>query len=152
MKNITYNKAEGYTLDKESQWIDGLRIESTVLGKDMIETSSVRVAKDGIYDLKLLNIDENPVVNVYTKSRFKDMTRDDFEWDDYDGYHNRKLSDIKSRMEKGGIQAIEPVIFDYENGKITQIDGHHRGVIANELGLKQIYAYVRRSKSLEKPV
>ena len=138
---------EGYSLGKESQWRDGLRIESTVLGKDMVEESSVSVENDGIYDLKLISTNENSI---------KSLTRDDFLESDgeIDEWHSDKLADIQRRIEVGGKQAIEPIIFDYEDfkggsGKLEMIDGHHRSIIANELGLKQIYAYVRR---LEKNV
>ena len=134
----------GYTLSGTSDFKAGTKIKSIVRGKDMINTSSNIPPDNAIYELKKINIKKDPI--IFGDKTFSSVTRDDFLGDDYDGYQTRTFEDIKQRMEKGGMESMEPLIFDnfYHSDELEMIDGHHRAIIANELGWDEIYAYVRK--------
>jgi|694.fasta_scaffold23983_15 hypothetical protein len=66
--------------------------------------------------------------------------RDYFREDDYDNYQTELLNRLKNDFDS---KNREPIIAVYNRyGYYTVVDGHHRLVVANELGRKSIFALV----------
>lgn len=87
---------------------------------------------DGVYRLQYIPIDKTDIV---IKGQYK---RSEFDEDDYDGYQTDTFNYMKDNFD-----TLPPIIFKEENGgTYSHIDGHHRIIIAKELGRKDILAWV----------
>lgn len=87
---------------------------------------------DGIYELMYIPIDKTDIVIGGIDKRSS------FDGDDYDGYQTDTFNYMKHNFDK-----LPPIIFKEEkDGTYSHIDGHHRIIIAKELGRKKILAWV----------
>ena len=63
--------------------------------------------------------------------------------DDYDGYNTYTIKSIQQVYKKHNLEGIPPVIVSKPSGwKYDLIDGQHRLVALNELGVDEVFAYV----------
>lgn len=87
----------------------------------------------GIYTLKYIPIDKTDIVIKGWD------TRKEFDHDDYDGYQTETFNYMKEHFDE-----LPPIIFiEKEDGTYEHVDGHHRIIIAKELGRKEILAYIK---------
>jgi hypothetical protein len=89
--------------------------------------------EDGLYTLKYIPIDKTDIVIDELD------TRKSFEKDDYDGYQTNTFNYMLENFDK-----LPPIIFvEKEDGTYKHVDGHHRIIIAKELGRKEILAFIK---------
>jgi hypothetical protein len=118
-----------YSLRKEI-----IKLDDVIEVKEgFFESQSKTIA--GRYKLQLVNISE---IDVVIKGI---ANREFFKWEDCS-----HLDRIKINFQK-----TPPVILEELNGIYYSVDGHHRITIANEIGLKNILAFVIKVKKLTYP-
>lgn len=89
--------------------------------------------EDGLYTLKYIPISKTDIVidNFDTREVFKE--------DDYDGYQTETFEYMLKHFDE-----LPPIIFEEkEGGTYGHIDGHHRIIIAKELGRDKILAFIK---------
>lgn len=88
---------------------------------------------DGLYTLKYIPIDKTDIVID------KIDTREAFREDDYDGYQTETFEYMLKHFDE-----LPPIIFEEKkDGTYGHIDGHHRIIIAKELGRDKILAFIK---------
>ena len=137
----TYKIFEFYTNDRvRDYWMIGdLKVN---VGDKVLEDSEWRMhplpesqvpVEDGLYTLKYIPIDKTDIVIDGLD------TRKVFDKDDYDGYQTETFNHMLENFDK-----LPPIIFEENNdGTYKHVDGHHRIIIAKELGRKEILAFIK---------
>lgn len=113
------------------------------IGDKVLEDSDKRMhplpesqisVEDGLYTLMYIPIDKTDIVIDGID------TRKSFEGDDYDGYQTETFNYMLENFDK-----LPPIIFvEKEDGSYKHVDGHHRIIIAKELGRKEILAFIKK--------
>lgn len=107
----------------------------------ILPSSQVEPPK-GRYTLSVISIKKT---DHYLKGS---IDRSYFDEDDYDNWQTERLNMIKSEFDT---QKREPIIvIEGADGLYSVIDGHHRLVIANELGRQSILALVIKNDTSKK--
>jgi len=112
------------------------------LGDKVLEDSEWRMhplpnsqvhVEDGLYTLKYIPIDKTDIVIDNLD------TRNSFNKDDYDGYQTETFNYMKENFDE-----LPPIIFtEKKDGTYGHVDGHHRIIIAKELGREEILSFIK---------
>ena len=105
--------------------------------------SNGELPDDGVYELKYIPIDKT---DISIKGQDK---RSEFDHDDYDDYQTNTFKYMTDNFD-----SLPPIIFiEKQDGTYSHIDGHHRIIIAKELGKTEILAWIHTlDQSKEKVV
>ncbi len=126
--------------DEKLRTWQGLEIGDTTTYSKL--PSSQAEPPKGRYTLSVISIKKT---DHYLKGS---VDRSYFDEDDYDNWQTERLNMIKSEFDT---QKREPIIvIEGADGLYSVIDGHHRLVIANELGRQSILALVIKNDTSKK--
>ena len=135
----TYKLFESESTIRTSWNIGDLKVN---LGDKVKEDSNWRMhplpesqasVEDGLYTLMFIPVDKTDIVIDGLDNRKS------FEKDDYDGYQTETFEYMKENFDE-----LPPIIFEEnKDGTYKHVDGHHRIIIAKELGRKEILAFIK---------
>ncbi len=110
----------------------GDRIEENTPLQMNVLPDSQSPPEDGVYELRYIPIDKTDIV---IKEQDK---RSEFDHDDYDDYQSNTFKYMTEHFDE-----LPPIIFKEEkNGIYSHVDGHHRIIIAKELGRDEILSWI----------